>query len=270
MKAYKVFNHEWKCRNYKYKHTRLNVNSIANSTLIRCCSYGFHACPNPSDLTNYINVKNRHNHYAIVDIYGKCDSIEDKIAAEHLVILKEYPTYKALLEEYDRTKSLNVVKHINKKCELYQNRINKLKDKLHKQFNKDIVSNILRILFEEFAHNKKAVVLLFAWLVRSEGIKGRLELLNPMKDGGLFLNFVAESIKHKRDKFLDEQNKKASYYKNTIRINNKIKHLYKIDIMKIYEYSKKLYTDIENPPRNTFIAKPCSKKERQLIMKGVL
>jgi len=269
MKAYKVFNQDWKCRGYKYKHTHLNINSIANNALIRCCSYGFHACLNPKDLTNYANVKNRKNHYAIVDIYGKCDSLGDKIAAEHLVVLKEYPTYSALLEEYNKTKLSKAVEYVNKKCEQHQDKISKWRNEFYEQFNKDRVSNILKVLFEEFAHNKKAVILLFMWLVRSEGIKGRLELLNPMKDGGLFLNFIAESMKHKHDMFLDKQNKRALYYKNVIRINNKIKCLYKIDIMKTYKASEDFNAYISNPPANMFIAKPCNKKERQQIINGV-
>lgn len=262
MKAYKIFDRDWTCNDYKYKHTGLRINSITNAEPIKCCHNGFHACLNPHDLTFYFSddIDNPKKHrYAIVDVYGHYDyefrSYGSKIASKNLVVLKEYPTYEALLKEYDIKSSLYKYKA-------------KLEALSNITIDRDIILTLLDVLHTEFNKNKEAVAFLFIRLARMKCLHHKLDLFNPLCDGGSILTFIAMHI-HKCDTFIDEPDITAPYYSNIIRINNKIKRLCKVDLFGLYKADKKIH-DLQELKPHSFksIIKACSAKQRQLIMKG--
>ena len=90
MKAYKVFNENWTCRNYDYKtNNGLAIGSIheINENLI-ICKTGFHCCLMLVDCFNYYDF-NLNNKVAEVEILGETDSNTDKISTNKIKIVKE-------------------------------------------------------------------------------------------------------------------------------------------------------------------------------------
>jgi len=134
--------------------------------------------------------------------------------------------------------------------------------------DRDIVLKLLDILRTEFNKNKEAVAFLFMRLTRMECLRHRLDLFNPLCDGDSILTFIAMCL-HKYDTFIDEPDITAPYYRNIIRINNKVKRLCKVDLFGLYKADKKIH-DLQSLKPHNFksIIKACSAKQRQLIMKG--
>jgi len=84
MKAYKVFDENWKCRDFQYevgKTYEIKQKPIA-------CQLGFHACVKLSDCFNYYGF-DPNNKVAEVEILGEFVESEDKICTNKIQIVKE-------------------------------------------------------------------------------------------------------------------------------------------------------------------------------------
>ena len=85
MKAYKVFNHDWTCRDYQYEVGK----SYHCDGKIELCSNGFHACEKASDCFNYYYFDSE-NHVAEVELSGTILTDNDgKSCASDITISKE-------------------------------------------------------------------------------------------------------------------------------------------------------------------------------------
>ena len=79
MKAYKGFNKDLTCRGYQYE-----IGKTYETDLAELCEAGFHACPSPLDVfTYYAPAESR---YCEVELGGRMDKGDDKVAAEKITI----------------------------------------------------------------------------------------------------------------------------------------------------------------------------------------
>ena len=85
IKAYKVFNPDWTCRNFQYEVGK----TYKHSGKIEMCKSGFHACEKAVDCFDYYKFDNK-NKCAEVELSGEIlDNGEDKICASKIKILRE-------------------------------------------------------------------------------------------------------------------------------------------------------------------------------------
>ena len=86
MKGYKIFNHDWTCRNKQYTcpgEFKENVKPIP-------CSSGMHFCPDLKDCFEYYQ-NNPNNHCAEVIALGEVVQDGNKCVTNHLQIIREIP-----------------------------------------------------------------------------------------------------------------------------------------------------------------------------------
>ena len=84
IKAYKVFNSDFKCKEYQFE-----VGKEYQEKDAIACQIGFHACIDINDCWNYYSFDSN-NRVAIVELWGKVDdSKKDKTCATHIKIVKE-------------------------------------------------------------------------------------------------------------------------------------------------------------------------------------
>ena len=86
VKAFKVFNSDWTCRDFKYEVGK----EYFQDGDIKLCENGFHACINLVDCFNYYSF-NSENKVAEVELFGTFDETKenDKICASNIKIIKE-------------------------------------------------------------------------------------------------------------------------------------------------------------------------------------
>ena len=85
MKAYKVFNHDWTCRDFQYEVGK----SYHCDGKIELCSNGFHACEKAVDCFNYYPFDSE-NHVAEVELSGTILTDNDgKSCASDITIINE-------------------------------------------------------------------------------------------------------------------------------------------------------------------------------------
>lgn len=90
--SYKAFYHDLTCfGNFQYKIGK----TYTTTNYIKCCIYGFHACPEPAAVFNYYNIYS--SRFAIVEQSGIFDIDEDKICSSKIRIIKEL-SLKELIE----------------------------------------------------------------------------------------------------------------------------------------------------------------------------
>jgi len=93
IQSFKVFNPDWKCRDFQFE---VGKTYRHNGGVVACAS-GFHACKKVADCFGYYDF-NPNNKIAAVLQWGKIDDSEnDKIASEHIEIIKEI-TWAEMLE----------------------------------------------------------------------------------------------------------------------------------------------------------------------------
>jgi hypothetical protein len=84
IKAYKVFDSNFKCKDYQFE-----VGKEYEEKDAIACQIGFHACIDINDCWSYYSF-NSENRVAIVELWGKIDDSEkDKICATNIKIVKE-------------------------------------------------------------------------------------------------------------------------------------------------------------------------------------
>ena len=97
MKAYKVFNPDWTCKNFKYevgKTYKLLKNGKLQEPIL--CERGFHACSIPQDCFNYYPF-NPDNKVALVELNGTVLGTDsDKQCSNIITIVEEIPWKKLL------------------------------------------------------------------------------------------------------------------------------------------------------------------------------
>ena len=90
MKAYKVFNSDWKCRDFQYKigqtYQLLDENGILLSPIK--CERGFHACEKVNQCFNYYSFGPT-NKIAIVELSGEVIVDNDKLVSNIITIIEE-------------------------------------------------------------------------------------------------------------------------------------------------------------------------------------
>ena len=79
MKAYKGFNKDLTCRGYQYE-----IGKTYETDLAELCKAGFHACPSPLDVFAYYAPAE--SRYCEVELGGRMDKGDDKVAAEKITI----------------------------------------------------------------------------------------------------------------------------------------------------------------------------------------
>ena len=85
LRAFKAFNADWSCLGFKYAVGK----SFHQDGIIRCCCNGFHACPNPLDVFNHYSGYLNKLRFAEVELSGKMDSENEKVAASDIRIVRE-------------------------------------------------------------------------------------------------------------------------------------------------------------------------------------
>ena len=91
-KAYKVFNPDWTCRNFRYEIGEKYITYDAPEL----CRRGFHACQKLSNCFSYYDF-DPHNKVAEVDVWGFVKGLGgDKIAGSCITILRELSWYEVL------------------------------------------------------------------------------------------------------------------------------------------------------------------------------
>ena len=84
MIAYKVFNPDWTCRDFKYKVGK----TFKHDGNIEMCGKGFHFCQKASDCFNYYNFDSK-NKVAEVKAIGLVETQGDKSVTNEIVIVRE-------------------------------------------------------------------------------------------------------------------------------------------------------------------------------------
>ena len=94
VKGYKVFNHNWTCRDFQYEVGKTYEQDITP----KCCSRGFHFCTKASDCFNYYNF-NPENKVAEVIALGMVDTAsgDTKCCTNKIQIVREI-TWQELLD----------------------------------------------------------------------------------------------------------------------------------------------------------------------------
>jgi len=92
MKAYKVFNSDWKCRDMQYE---VGKEFTANGKIVPCKN-GLHACLKLADCFSYYSF-DPNNKVAEVDVLGVAVEEDSKIATDRMLIVKEI-TWQEVLE----------------------------------------------------------------------------------------------------------------------------------------------------------------------------
>ena len=89
MKAYKVFNPDWTCRNFQYEIGK-TYELKENGQLIKPikCHRGFHACLKVNQCFNYYDF-NPNNKIAIVELSGDIIEDNDKLVSNVITIIEE-------------------------------------------------------------------------------------------------------------------------------------------------------------------------------------
>ena len=82
--AYKGFDKNLQCRGYQYEVGKEYVHKGHVSP----CSGGFHACESPLAVLSYYGVKSG-NRFALVEVAGKIEREQDKLASERITIKAE-------------------------------------------------------------------------------------------------------------------------------------------------------------------------------------
>jgi len=82
--AYKGFDKNFQCRGYQYEVGKEYVHKGHVSP----CSGGFHACESPLAVLSYYGV-NSGNRFALVEVAGKVEREQDKLASERITIKAE-------------------------------------------------------------------------------------------------------------------------------------------------------------------------------------
>ena len=94
MKGYKVFNHDWTCRGYRFEVGK----TFEEDAKPECCDSGFHFCTKASDCFNYYKF-DPNNKVAEVEAVGDIDTTSDdtKCSTNKLHIVREI-TWQEVLE----------------------------------------------------------------------------------------------------------------------------------------------------------------------------
>lgn len=95
LRAFKAFNYDWTCRDFKYEVGK----SYHIGGKIECCWNGFHACTNPLNVFNHYSGYLYELRFAEVELSGKMDWANDKVAASDIRIVREL-TISELAEIY--------------------------------------------------------------------------------------------------------------------------------------------------------------------------
>ena len=82
--AYKVFNANWKCREFQYKIGK----TYTHNGGIGLCDSGFHACEKIADCFNYYSFDPK-NKIALVEMFGNIKKGDDKCVCSKITIIKE-------------------------------------------------------------------------------------------------------------------------------------------------------------------------------------
>jgi len=90
MKAYKVFNPDWKCRDFQYEVGKTYKLLDESNNLLSPikCERGFHACETVNQCFNYYDF-NPQNKIAIVELLGDIISDNDKLVCNIITIVEE-------------------------------------------------------------------------------------------------------------------------------------------------------------------------------------
>ena len=85
IKAYKVFNPDWTCRDFQYEVGKTYETSDGKAKI---CGHGFHACERLVDCFNYYDFDPK-NRVAEVELDGEIDELDDKICSSKITIVRE-------------------------------------------------------------------------------------------------------------------------------------------------------------------------------------
>lgn len=91
MKGYKVFNPDWKCRDFQYKVGE----TFRHEGKIKVCSDGFHFCQKLSDCFSYYKF-NSDNKVAEIEATGKIETYGDKSVTDEISIVRELGWHEVL------------------------------------------------------------------------------------------------------------------------------------------------------------------------------
>lgn len=91
-KGFKVFDPDWKCRNYQYEVGE----TYKHEGRIELCGSGFHYCNKLADCFNYYSF-DRNNKVAEIEAVGEVESGDDKSVTNEIKIVKEI-TWNEVLE----------------------------------------------------------------------------------------------------------------------------------------------------------------------------
>lgn len=93
MKGYKVFNPDWKCRDFQFEVGKIFKEDIDP----KCCDRGFHFCTKASDCFKYYNFDPK-NKVAEVEALGiiHCDGDDTKHCTNKIHIIRELTWYEVL------------------------------------------------------------------------------------------------------------------------------------------------------------------------------
>jgi len=97
MKAYKVFNQDWTCRNFQYQINKTYKLLDDNNNLLSPikCERGFHACEKLKQCFGYYDFDPL-NKVAVVELSGEIISDEDKVVCNTITIVEELSWEKVL------------------------------------------------------------------------------------------------------------------------------------------------------------------------------
>ena len=85
LRAFKAFSKGWTCRDFQYEIGK----SYHQDGEIECCWNGFHTCPNPLMVFNHYWGDVNDRRFAEVELSGKMDWEDDKVAASDIKIVRE-------------------------------------------------------------------------------------------------------------------------------------------------------------------------------------
>lgn len=91
MKGYKVFNPDWKCRDFQYKVGE----TFRHEGKIKVCIDGFHFCQKLSDCFSYYKF-NSDNKVAEIEATGKIETYGDKSVTDEISIVRELGWHEVL------------------------------------------------------------------------------------------------------------------------------------------------------------------------------
>ena len=241
MKSYKAFNKDYICLDYKYDIYKTNICEGE----IEICLNGFHSCPDPHDIRDYYNVRNKDNVFAIVDVYGETDiTADNKIASKKLKIIKTFDTYNELLKEFkaNGNQTIDFIKKIKEEPKRIAN----------------ISSEELKeIIYSTSPQNTYAKLVFFSMIVKTT----ILAIIHPFVDFKDLIKYAAIGCDNKDEIICDIVDKQMKYKdlahrlsrKDQIEFNNLVKAFNAKSSM-----SFKVLTEKKN--RDSLLIRPLERK----------